>query len=104
MDVVARYFGHHGGKLVKLSNEVFNGRYFNNFEGDRSLYKSGVSLKTIMKEVQQQGQGVIVELSCLHAEISETTHYSTTSLLVEELMRKHPRVFEAARMKTTPSV
>ena len=39
--------------------------------GDPSLCKSGVSLKTIMKEVQQQGQGVIVELSCLHTEVSE---------------------------------
>ena len=61
--------------------------------GDPSLCKSGVSLKTIMKEVQQQGQGVIVELSCLHTEDSETTHYSVISLLIEELMRKYPRVF-----------
>ena len=32
-DEVARYFGHYGGKLAKLSYDVFNERYFNDFEG-----------------------------------------------------------------------
>ena len=63
-------------------------------KGDHSSCKSGVSLKTMMKEVKQQGQGVIVESGCLHSEISEKTHSSTVSLLVEELMKKYPRVFE----------
>ena len=31
-------------------------------KGDPSLCKSGVSLKAIMKELQQQGQGVLVEM------------------------------------------
>ena len=63
--------------------------------GDPSLCKSGVSLKTLMKDLQQQGEGVLVELCSLGTIDCEKTRATEVSPLVEEFMREHPKVFEA---------
>ena len=63
-------------------------------KGDPNLFKAGVSLKTIMKEIQQKGQGVLVEMCCLTAEGKEELNKPDISLLVDELKRDHPKVFE----------
>ena len=63
--------------------------------GDPSLYKSRVSLKTLMKDLQQQGQGVMVEMCYLSTEVGEGDHPPMVSLFVQGLMEKHPKVFVA---------
>ena len=62
--------------------------------GDPSLCKFGVSLKTLMKELQQQGQGVLMELCSLGTADCEKNRVTGVSPLVEELMGEHPKVFE----------
>ena len=62
-------------------------------KGDPSLCKSGVSLKVIMKELQQQGQGVLVEMCYLRAEEKKELCTPGISSWVEELKKDHPKVF-----------
>ena len=63
-------------------------------KGDPSLSKTGVSLKALMKEIQQHGQGVMVECCNLHTEKCEATQSIEELSLVEELKRMHPKVFK----------
>ena len=63
--------------------------------GDPSLCKFGVSLKFLMKDLRQYGQGIMMEMCCLHTEVNEEIYSSMASTLVQGLFEWHPEVFEA---------
>lgn len=71
-------------------------------KGDPSLCKTGVSLKMMVKEIYQEGHGVIVEMCQMSLGERDGSNMEDPSELVHTLMDKDPEAF-ATITKLPPS-
>lgn len=76
------------------------GEAVRNLKGELKLSQSGVSLKTLMKALQQEEIGVLVELGSFTASTEKDNSLAGLLAGILQVLKRHQQIFEAP--KTPP--